>query len=618
MSNYPRTAAGTLQKTDSREGREAKTATPADQLLPAQGSVLPPRTDWAAPVFVWGVWAAMVLAALWFVGIFGRNIPFSDEWYYVPEMTGEQSVTPASIWSGHSEHRIPIAKVLFLSVLKVTGGSFRAGMVINVLALSMLAVALILTARKLRGRLDYSDAFFPLALLNWGNWLNLMMWFQFHQILAMVLVAVLLWIALRNRTQLPIRAAVLAGACLMLLPLNGAGGLAFVPALALWLAYAGYLRWHSPEPHGKRVALMIWGMVGVALLLVPIYFLGLDKSASFPSPGLRGLLRTAVQFQALSLGPAVRPFWQYYGLGILGLLFISGSYLVWVWYRRPQERLRALGLLSAMGGAGCLALGVGWGRSGGGYYYALEAFHYVIFALPALYCVYFTWVIYHPGTAGRFVQTCLLLLLCSLFWQNTQLGFEDAKYLQERRDWFEHDLRAGLPPLALSQRYGRTLYRPDDPFGTNAETLADRLRMLRREGWEPFQHLQEAPSTPPREVYLPVTVNQTVRVNDSTSGERTGPVLEIALTKAQRVDGVRLKCSYENSPNHPMLRVSWSNGEGVDFAHTRHFAQEQPTLEEHTITVWIYDTIDRFRVSPGTDLGAFRISEIVLLLPPDD
>ena len=79
--------------------------------------------------FVWGVWGAMLLAALAFVWKFGSNVPYWDEWgEMVPILTGEQPVNAAWLWSEHNGHRIPLPKLLLLAACKLTGSDFRVGM----------------------------------------------------------------------------------------------------------------------------------------------------------------------------------------------------------------------------------------------------------------------------------------------------------------------------------------------------------------------------------------------------------------------------------------------------------------------------------------------------------
>ena len=147
-----------------------------------------------APLFVWGVWAMMLLAALSFVVKYGSNLPVCDEWRYVPYATGEQPVTAELLWQQHNEHRIPLPKILYLALSRLTHCDYRAGMVLNVVALGALAFSMIRVARRLRGSMSYTDAFFPLVLLQLGQYENLLSSFQVVFVTSAILASIFLLI----------------------------------------------------------------------------------------------------------------------------------------------------------------------------------------------------------------------------------------------------------------------------------------------------------------------------------------------------------------------------------------------------------------------------------------
>src|SRR5262249_21813015 len=184
------------------------------------------------------------------------------------------------------EHFIPLPKLIILGQLQLTGWDFRAGTVFNAALLGVLAAAMIEAARRLRGRMNYTDAFFPLALLNFGNHFNLFIGWQLQFIGSVVLASVLLLIIVRNRERLTTGTVALAGVCLMLLPLFGANGVVLVPALALWAGYAAVHQWRSPS--GARVACcVLLASTGVALLLVGLFFGKLQKAEIRPGSSIR-------------------------------------------------------------------------------------------------------------------------------------------------------------------------------------------------------------------------------------------------------------------------------------------------------------------------------------------
>lgn len=133
---------------------------------PGQPAALAAR---GAAGFVWASWALAVSAALGLVLVFGSNVPYWDDWDMVPVLTGEQPVTLSYLWSQHNEHRLLLPRLALLGLLRLTGWDFRSGMVANVLLLGLLALGMIATARRVRGRMIYGDAFFPVVLLHWGH-----------------------------------------------------------------------------------------------------------------------------------------------------------------------------------------------------------------------------------------------------------------------------------------------------------------------------------------------------------------------------------------------------------------------------------------------------------------
>src|SRR5262249_20409083 len=152
------------------EGRMTGTTTTSD-VASLRGD-RHPGLDPGAPIFVWGIWALMVSAALTYIAWYGSDVPYWDEWILVPALTGRQPLTLEFLWAQHNEHRIPLPKLLLVTFARLSHHNFRTGMVANVIILGLTAAAMIRAARKLRGRTSFSDAFFPMAMLHWGHYDN--------------------------------------------------------------------------------------------------------------------------------------------------------------------------------------------------------------------------------------------------------------------------------------------------------------------------------------------------------------------------------------------------------------------------------------------------------------
>ena len=199
----------------------------------------------AGPVklFVWSVRAIMTAATLAYVVHFGRDVPYWDEWDMVAVITKAQPVTLEWLWSSHNGHRIPLPRLLLLSLYKLSGTDFRAGMYFNVILSSAAAAALIWGSGRMRGaKNSVVDAIFPVLLLHWGHYENLLWSWQVTQILPVAIACVVLAvIAAYGLTPVP-SAAAFAAVLITMLPMSGMTGLAYVPALVSWLVAVGWIR----------------------------------------------------------------------------------------------------------------------------------------------------------------------------------------------------------------------------------------------------------------------------------------------------------------------------------------------------------------------------------------
>src|SRR5205823_4337744 len=99
---------------------------------------------------------------------FGSPLPIWDEWVLAPAWSGQQPITPGWLVAWHCDHRLPLPKLIMTVLGRLSRGDCRPGMVVNIVMLSGLAAAMMVAAKRLRGRFSFADALFPIALLNWG------------------------------------------------------------------------------------------------------------------------------------------------------------------------------------------------------------------------------------------------------------------------------------------------------------------------------------------------------------------------------------------------------------------------------------------------------------------
>jgi hypothetical protein len=460
---------------------DAAAATMPEQAHSIPSSVSPDR---GAVFFVWSIWLLALLSALVFVAQYGFNIPKGDDFEMIAPLTGDRPITGAWLWSQHNEHRIPLPRLILLALGKVSGCDFRAGMYFNVLGLGALAFGLIWAAKGLRGWISYSDAIFPLGLLHWGHWETILWSFQVALLLPMILAGTLLVIMLRSAPPFKLGTGILAGSCLLLLPLCGVAGLGFVPPLACWLAYCGVLTWADGGTHSKRTGIVMLFLTVAAVLLVGLYFVGYQRPAKHPaSPGAWATLQAGAGFLSMSCGPVALDLWPYLPAGIVGMLIVSQGLLIRAWFKLPQKRAQALGLFVFIASIGALALGVGLGRA------SLDprsglAPRYVSIAVPLLFCVYYTAQLV-LASGSRFVQMVLFTVTCAVFSLNMQKGYASAAGRGHVLSAFERELVGGTPNSVLAKRYSQIL-NPN----RSAEYVELCLYKLHKAGIKPFDGMQ--------------------------------------------------------------------------------------------------------------------------------
>jgi hypothetical protein len=587
--------------------------------IPAQ-EVCPARRPGVVLV-VWGVWALLVLAALFFIKRYGSNIPVLDEWALVPAVTGDQPLTGEWLWRQWFEHRLPLPRLLYVGLVRAAGYRFRAGTLYSVLALAALAAAMIATARRLRGRLHWADAFFPLLWLHWGQAHNLLESIQVSFITSTCLVGVVLLLTVRGPGLPSLRSAVAVGVCLLLLCLCGMHGLVFVPLGAAWLAYVGVQRWRASQVAGRLDGLLVLALAAAAFALVGLYFVGYQRPPYVPaSPGLQASLRSALLFLGMSLGQSATLFWPYSGLLVLGLWLLAVAVAAHAgWRGRPEYRPAALGLALLLVTLGALAAGLGQARAGYGptqgpwtTWASLAYSRYVTLAAPLLCAVYFLGPATGRPVLGRVLQAGLCVGLAALVLPNAWEGLHFGRWRAAQRNAMEYDLRAGLPVSIIVERHREAIC----PGG-----LAEFLGQLRRAGIAPFKYAGD--DVPLREVALPVVPTECYHTAwDAGAGQAYGdrPHVEFALDRPRFVYGIRLRYTVSDLPAPTAgTRVSWRGRAADDFADTaRTWLFEGPAGREQTRTVWPCQELAGLRFEPDGGPCGYRIAEIVLLVPAGD
>lgn len=567
-----------------------------------------------------GTFVLMTMAAAYYITHYYGNVPYADEWVYVPQLVGAEPITPRFLWEQHNEHRYPLARLAYLGLCRATN-TLWVGSYVTVLGMALLALGMCRVAAQLRGYASWTDAFFPILLLHFGHYENYLMAWQIVFTLAAALVGAAFLLMLRFQAGSSATLLLFAGV-LLLLPLNGALGLPYALALALWFGLAAFTEPRSPRAWwtGRRVLLL--GASAATVMIVGLYFVGYESEASSPAtrPTAGEMLRTAIEFLANVLGPVHGPgddrveVWQLLVIPILAAGLSAAGFCLAA-LRKPEERLRALGLLFVQGTVVVLALALGRGRAEYGGFVS----RYVILAAPALYATYFAWVLYGPASVRPVLQAALCLLVAVA----TAFNVREARTFGESRQHLDQsflaDLQGGQPVHYLARHYTRAYTGVLDQ-----EAFITYLRQLRDGPYRPYQVLQDLP--PLVEVPSPISPSSTFGMKRQGRGWHAfddNAHVEYVLPSPRQVEGIRVVLRYRN-PHAAAIpfRMAWKEREESvltsppegDRWEARQLDAE---VEEHSVTVWIAEEIDRFRIYPGMTGGQVTIVRIFLLVPED-
>jgi hypothetical protein len=419
------------------------------------------RTDSVERLFVWSVWLIMFSFALFCIFKYGRNIPLAEDWLLVAPLTGNETDFFGWLWAQNNEHRIPVPKLIFLVLLKLTNGDFRAGMYFNAIVLGGISLAMIQVARYIRGeRNKIVDAFYPIILLHIGQWENLVWSWQISIVFPVALVLSIFLVCIVSPILTNKTAVVFTAISLILLPLCGGIGILYAPFFSLWLICCAIFHWKGilMENRSKQMSVFLIGSATITLIIVGVYFIGYERPTwNPPSPGFKATLITSAKFLALGLGPVAAKFWK------LSILFSFIVLLPSTWLalrgvllNKKLEQYRALILFLFFGNLALFALAMGWGRAGLVPTVGLPI-RYVLLAVPAFCAAFFVWELYGSKHIRNIMQMSLLIIMVVLIPYNTTMGFGWRNWYLTGMNAIEKDLSQHTPHSVLAKHHGKFL-----------------------------------------------------------------------------------------------------------------------------------------------------------------
>ncbi len=596
----------TLQCADSADWSSADTPR-------LSGGLAGGRRDTLEQLFVLGVWGALALAVSGLIVTLGSSVPLADDWSFVPTIADSRSLPVAWLWEQSADHRAPIKKLAMWLVWQGFPGDLRAAMLCGFIGLALGVLGLLALIRFLRGRTEYTDAFFPLLLMNFGH-ANVFLWWTtidvpwYAAVESLLVVGLVLGDPAGNWRRL-----LLFGTGLTVLLVTGSLGVACgLPLLvSLCLAIPGCVR-VSRARAGLAAA-----FAAAAVAVVVAYFWGFDRQrVQSPFVSFSAWLSASLQYLTVGFGPATKRFWPASGLAVVGATAVAAGLLVYrITGRRASVEGRVAAAMSLLAlaspVAGAVAVGLGRQLQGG------LAERYALYAAPFACVLYALSAKYAPRHLGRMFEVGLFALACAGLFFGFSFGLGVAKQRQDRAQRFRADIEAGLPLTALVARHGAN-------WGLNEDSFRSGLEVLQKAQVGMFARIAADPPMDQRS--LSAVPTRTCRMMGQDGWWRSSgraSLLSFDLSAPRRVLAIRFSYVLRSRKNSATFRVYWDRGaehhvfERVGECEvTVNFNSAKPRRLE-TQTVWIDEVVQAFAISPSEEACEFQLKEVVLLVPRD-
>ena len=551
------------------------------------------RAHWNDPTrWAVGVWFALTVALFAYAVRHGRNTPMWEEWY---DLDGLYGVTNSLDWvfGRLNQHRYVLGRTLMYGLFHATGGDFRAGLFVSVALLSASAAILLRTLRQLRGRSHGIDVVVPLLLLNPGASENLLLGYQMHFTIDVLLIAVFVRCVACADVWPSGVTAWRVGGLTGLLALGGWVGLAFVPGATAWVALLA-LRGRRRDTFALVIPLLAcsffaWSYAELQRNPTP---------AEVPNSGPE-MARVIAEFYSMTLGNLGPRWWPASGVLAIGFAAMITAVQLASLGRSPGRRAVAVGGLAVIMALALMAYGTGKARPVG---FAVRNIPLLAFLpiLGVLHCVKFVGPV---GRRAEFTVTsvalCLALVIQYWGWAD---GEKAGSYHHTKYDLFAEDRDGGLPLEFLVSRH--QMFPCSEVFtGT---------RLLRSRG-HPFA--RDIPDAPPYHV-VPLVVptpSPSAVPGDPAAEWVIGrpPVWRFALPTQGFVAGVRVKLRYPRACERVPIQLAWRRPGGATGVSP---CMPWLTPNDWTLHFWVNEEAGEFWLRPLHEADAFEVLSAELLL----
>jgi hypothetical protein len=478
--------------------------------------------------FATGVWILLLGLLTRQVLVYGTHVPFTDDWIFIGELWPDGKLDLATLWRAHNEHRIPLAKLAWLATVRGLHDA-RAGTFLTVILMAGSAWLCLRTAKKLRGRAHFTDAFFPLVLMHGGQCENVLNSFQLaFSIPAAAILLGLTLIVTSNERPGP-RTIVAIGCLALSMPLMGGCGLPHGVAWIGWLLLVFTASRRSRASNERRTGRIALAFAIMTASLTAWYFVDYHLAPNFaPAPPDR-LVETALQFLSRGIGEPALTLQPWGSWTVLALFLRTAGLLVWISSQSDIHQARAIGIAVVLAGMVGTATAIGYGRGMDGPFSGLLD-RYGLISAPLWCAFFFAAVLAWERAAGRALGIVLFLCAAASFVPNFIAGEREGSARRAKAEALESDLEEGTPIEEIAANRWRDFFYSPELFALALHDL-EATHMKPFDG-AAYRHAR-APFGALRSEPLPTVAAGDVQEREANGKRvllvRDGAVLEFAL-----------------------------------------------------------------------------------------
>lgn len=578
--------------------------------------------------FVWTFWFLMTFMMLGFLILFTCPLPYVDAWIVAADASGPEC-SWQWLWEQQNEHRYPLVKALAW-ISYHTFGSMEPLSFLSVLACSAASAGLILTARRLRGHTEWTDAVFPLLLLNGFHIENILWHHQLFFVAAGCLACACGTYLMRKPEEHRAPGAFFAGIGLLLLPLHGLMGMAFAPFLGLgyFLHGIAVLRRNRRSTAAWLNTVMPFLTAGVCILYLAVDFHIPGGHAGNFSAGisLAAKFRTILECASVGLGALGNRIPKQTGEGLFLLSVLTVFVLAVVWRKRCISRFELVSLLLVLASGWMLPFAVGCGRSAMGG----AAPRYAILSAPLAAFLVLLWIriaacvpkkdtvssqemrmnseqnsvsplFFLSTELSRLIQYGFFTVFCAFLMYHVSMAMEYGKERLEQYDSFCASVRVGLPLEAVSGKHWSY-------WGWDEDDFTYYIKRMAANGVKPFAEIPEAGLRETEEIPL----------ETHTFEGAYGTEIPLRIPGGKHhIDALRLTFELHSDAWRSDTAVYWDSGSFVHPHAQRNGIKTGTGRREKQLTVWVDADIDGVIFVPESEENyKLNLKKAVILSRP--